>query len=133
MIVARRARFATDSETIAPMTASDDRRVRDHPVLGQLPDVPEVAFSFDGRPVFGRAGEPIIAALFAAGVRVLRTTEGGEPRGGYCLVGRCGDCRVTVDGRPDVLACQTPVRAGSRVDTQHGLGTWPADDADRPA
>ena len=105
---------------------NEDRRVRDHPLLGLLPAVAEVRFSHDGRELTARAGESLIAALFAAGVRVLRTMpESGEPRGGYCLIGRCADCLMTVDGALNVRVCQTPVRGGMRVETQHGLGRWP--------
>ena len=98
-------------------------RVLDHPLLGTLPDVPSVVFTFDGVPVTGRVGEPIAAALLAAGVRVFRTTPRfGDARGGYCLIGRCTDCAVVVDGVPGVPACVTPVRAGMVVRRQHGLG-----------
>ncbi len=79
--------------------------------------------SFDAREVVGREGEPLLATLLAAGVRVLRTMpRTGETRGGYCLVGRCTDCMVVVDGRPNVRACITPLRPGMRVETQVGLG-----------
>ena len=113
-------------------TATNDQpdpRVRDHPRLGPLPDAPGVRFTFDGRPLAGRAGEPIAAALLAAGVRVFRTMpRTGEARGGSCLVGRCADCWVVVDGEPNVRACLEPVRDGMAVRTQRGLG----EDAWRP-
>jgi predicted molibdopterin-dependent oxidoreductase YjgC len=98
-------------------------RIDDHPALGPVPAVADVTFMFDGAPLTGRSGEPIAAALLAAGVRVFRTMPGsGEPRGGFCLVGRCVDCLVVVDGQPNVRACVTPLRAGVRVETQRGLG-----------
>lgn len=101
----------------------DDHRVQDHPLLGPLPASPAVHLTFDGRPITARAGEPIVAALLAAGVRVFRTMpRSGEARGGWCMVGRCGDCAVVVDGIPNVPACVTPVAAGMVVQTQHGLG-----------
>jgi aerobic-type carbon monoxide dehydrogenase small subunit (CoxS/CutS family) len=46
----------------------------------------------------------------------------GDARGGYCMIGRCTDCLVVVDGLPNVPACRTPVSAGQAVRTQHGLG-----------
>ena len=116
----------------SPRSSEGAKRVRVHPVLGPLPPAPEAIFTFDGRPILARRGEPIAAALLAAGVRVFRTMPGtGEPRGGYCLVGRCTDCLVVVDGRPNVRACVTPVRAGMRVATQLGLGedAWDLGDA----
>jgi predicted molibdopterin-dependent oxidoreductase YjgC len=101
------------------------RRISDHPVLGSLPPAEPITITVDGRPVEARAGEPVAAALLAAGVRVWRTMpQAGEARGGYCLVGRCPDCLVTIDGRPGIRACVTPVRAGMTVETQHGLGEW---------
>ena len=39
-------------------------------------------------------------------------------------MGVCQDCLVTVDGRPNVRACVTPVRDGMRVESQRGLGDW---------
>jgi hypothetical protein len=98
-------------------------RVAVHPILGELPTEPLVEFTFDGDVVAGRAGEPIAAALFAAGYRVLRTMPRfGDSRGGYCMIGRCTDCQVVVDGIPNVPACLTPVSVGLSVETQHGLG-----------
>jgi hypothetical protein len=98
-------------------------RITAHPILGDLPPVPLVEFTFDGATVSGREGEPIAAALFAAGYRVLRTMPRfGDARGGYCMIGRCADCLIVVDGVPNVPACRTPVSAGQAVRTQHGLG-----------
>ena len=95
----------------------------DHSILGPLPDVPAVTFLFDGVELVAREGEPIAAALLAAGFRVLRTMpESDDPRGGYCMVGRCSDCQVVVDGRAGVRACVTPVQPGMVVQTQIGVG-----------
>ena len=103
-------------------SAATRRRVVDHALLGPLPDVEEIAFTFDGEPVLARTGEPLLAALLAAGIRSVRTMPAtGERRGGWCLVGRCTDCLVVVDGVPNVRACVEPVRAGMLVETQHGL------------
>lgn len=80
-------------------------------------------FTFDDAVVEGRAGEPLAAALFAAGIRVLRTMPRfGDARGGFCMIGRCTDCMVVVDGVPNVRACVTPVSTGLDVRTQWGLG-----------
>jgi sarcosine oxidase subunit alpha len=85
-----------------------------------------VSIWFDGVPLEARAGEPLIIALLAAGVRVLRKMpHHGEARGGFCLSGRCSDCLMIVDDIPGTLACTTVVRDGMRVETQHGHGRWP--------
>lgn len=93
-------------------------RVTEHPVLGEAPPAEWVEFSFDGRPMRGRLGEPIGAALLASGVRALRRHEvDGAPRGLFCGIGHCFECRVTVDGVPGLRACLTPLRAGMCVES----------------
>lgn len=79
----------------------------------------------DGRPIQAVEGEPVAAALLAAGVYAMRTTvKRGEPRGVFCAIGRCTDCVMTVDGIPNVRTCITPVREGMKVATQRGVGRW---------
>jgi hypothetical protein len=111
-------------------------RLETHPLLGSLPPASPIAFTVDGRPLSGRLGEPILAALLAGGLRTCRTMPlDGGARGGYCLVGRCPDCLMQVDGELNVRTCLTPLREGMRVVTQHGLGTWetPSDEPPDPA
>jgi len=97
-------------------------RTAAHQILGDLPHGRRIEFTFDGAAVEGREGEPIAAALFAAGFRVLRTMPRfGGARGGYCMIGRCADCMVVVDGIPNMMACLTPISAGLDVRTQRGL------------
>lgn len=64
------------------------------------------------------AGETIAGALLASGRRAWRHTRHGQPRGLFCGIGLCYDCLVTVNGTPNVRACQTSVAAGMVVDTQ---------------
>jgi len=87
--------------------------VDDHAVLGPAVRGREVTFSFNGKPVVGHDGEPIAVALWAAGIKAVRTDlRSGEPRGIYCGVGHCYECRVTVNGVPNVRSCLEPVRPG---------------------
>lgn len=88
-------------------------RVEKHPVLGDREGGQFVSITVDGREVPAVEGEPIAAALLAAGIRVMRKTPRfGEPRGVFCGIGRCTDCIMTVDGAPNVRTCVTPVRSG---------------------
>ncbi len=83
---------------------------------------PHVQFFCDGRPLTGQAGEPLAVALLAHGIRVFRVMPGsGETRGGFCLVGRCADCLMTVDGVANVRACVTSLRAGMIASRPLGL------------
>lgn len=84
-----------------------------------------VGIIVDGRPLLAFTGETLAAALLAAGIRELRrTSRWFAPRGLYCGIGVCFDCVMTVDGRPNVRACQIEVRPGMRVDSQSGDGRW---------
>ncbi|MET3574937.1 (2Fe-2S)-binding protein [Bhargavaea ullalensis] len=91
-------------------------RILDHPVLGKLDASPKVSFLFNGKEYEGIENEPIAAALLANGVRTLRRhEESGSPRGIYCNIGHCFECRVTVDGVQGMRACLTPVKDGMVV------------------
>ncbi len=70
----------------------------------------------------GLEGEPIAAALHAAGVRLLRTTPKGRPRGLFCAIGNCSSCYVVVDGVPNVRSCIEPLREGMVIMRQTGHG-----------
>lgn len=88
-------------------------RVTKHPVLGDSSPGRQVTIWLDGEKLSAVEGEPIAAALFAHGRRVLRRTpRHHEPRGVFCGIGRCTDCIMTVDGVPNVRTCVTPVRDG---------------------
>ena len=98
-------------------------RVAEHPILGAEEAAEYVTIYFDGKPIKAKVGEPIAAALTAAGIKAFRTTPNkGERRGIFCAIGRCTDCMMVVDDRPNVRTCITPVRDGMRVETQKGLG-----------
>lgn len=97
------------------------RRLVAHPRRGPAPPAPLVAITVDGTAIAARAGEPLLAALVAAGHTTLwRSARRDEPRGGFCHAGQCADCRIVVDGQPNVVACCTPVCAGMVVATQQG-------------
>ncbi len=97
-------------------------RVVEHPVLGPLPESAQVTIFFEGRPIAARAGEPVAAALLAAGIKALRITRRRhEPRGIFCALGRCTDCVMVVDGVPNTRTCTTTVREGMQVRRQ-GVG-----------
>jgi predicted molibdopterin-dependent oxidoreductase YjgC len=96
-------------------------RITEHPVLG----IPEkgrlVKFTMDGKEMEGYEGEPVAAALKAAGIMIHRyTAKQHKPRGIFCAIGRCTDCVMVVDGRPNIRTCMTPLREGMTVQTQYG-------------
>lgn len=97
-------------------------RITDHPIL-QFSQKEMAAFTFNGQPLEGVTGEPIAAALYAAGVKALRHSHRHHrPRGLFCAIGNCSSCLMTVDGIPNVRVCVEPLRAGMAVQTQEGKG-----------
>jgi sarcosine oxidase, subunit alpha len=81
-------------------------RIKEHPVLGNLNDRERISFQFDGIRYEAYENETIAAALLANGIRKLRVHEdSGTPRGIYCNIGHCLECRVTVNNQANVRAC----------------------------
>jgi D-hydroxyproline dehydrogenase subunit gamma len=76
-----------------------------------------ITLHVDGHPVRVRAGTTVAAALAAAGVAASRRSVTGQPRGPLCGMGICFECRVTIDGIPHRLGCQTLCNAGMEVQT----------------
>lgn len=101
-------------------------RILQHPILGETQNGKRVTFTYDGKELEGYEGEPIAAALKAAGVMVHRyTKKEHKPRGIFCAIGRCTDCVMVVDGKPNVRTCVTPLSEGMNVQTQYGVSEKP--------
>ena len=98
-------------------------RIQNHPILGEDTRKSIVTVKINGQPYKAIEGEMIAAVLMANGIRVHRhTTKKHEPRGVFCGIGQCTDCVMTVNGKPNVRACITPVEDGMVIETQEGFG-----------
>lgn len=92
------------------------KRIIHHPVLDKIDETDTISFTFDNKKYEALRDESIAAALLANGIRTLRHhEETGTPRGIYCNIGHCFECRVTVDGKQGVRACLTPIQEGMDV------------------
>ncbi|MEH7236428.1 (2Fe-2S)-binding protein [Bacillus sp. JJ1562] len=81
-------------------------------------EIPTVSFTFNHLTLQGKAGEPIVAALMANGIKsVRRCTTTGEARGLYCGIGHCYECRAEVNGVNNVRTCLTPLQANMEIQT----------------
>jgi predicted molibdopterin-dependent oxidoreductase YjgC len=104
-------------------------RIIEHPILPDDEKKP-VTIYYNGKPLEAMEGEPVAAALMAAGIRSMRTTAKlHEPRGIFCAIGRCTDCMMVVDGVPNTRTCVTYVYDGMRVERQDGLGAFGSPDS----
>lgn len=94
------------------------KRVTDHPILGKIEEQERITFTFDENQLQGYKGDTIASALLANGIRSLREhEESGSPRGIYCNIGHCYECRVTVNGNVGVRACLTELKDGMVVNS----------------
>jgi hypothetical protein len=77
--------------------------------------------TWNGAAIPARLGEPLAAALLAAGVTHFRDTAvSGSARGPLCLMGACFDCLVEVEGVANTQACLVPVTPGLAARMQAG-------------
>ncbi|WP_164669338.1 (2Fe-2S)-binding protein [Virgibacillus doumboii] len=98
-------------------------RIKEHPILGELERRP-VTITFNGLDYEAREGESIAAALLANDIRVLGYSDKDrKPRGIYCGIGHCFECRVTVNGKRSVRACITEVKDQMKIESQDGEDT----------
>lgn len=79
----------------------------------------DVLVTIDGEPIEVPAQTTVVAAVFRRyGVRGTRISVSGQPRAAFCGMGVCQECRMTIDDRAHVLACQTICRDGMRICTE---------------
>ncbi|MGN6652695.1 (2Fe-2S)-binding protein [Trinickia sp.] len=82
-------------------------------------DDARVVVTLDGIPFEVPAYTTVAAAVVRRyGVRATRISVSGQPRTMLCGMGICQECRMTVDGRAHVLACQTMCRHGMAIRTE---------------
>jgi aerobic-type carbon monoxide dehydrogenase small subunit (CoxS/CutS family) len=71
----------------------------------------------DGAPLRVPVGTVVAAAIARAGATRFRRSVLGQPRGPLCGMGICMECRVTVNGQPQVRSCLTLCADGMEVRT----------------
>lgn len=98
------------------------KRIINHPVLDKIDETDTVSFTFNQQKLIALNGESLAAALLVNDIRTLRVhEESGTPRGIYCNIGHCFECRVNVNGEPGVRACLTPVHENMVVSSEGKL------------
>lgn len=77
-----------------------------------------VSITVDGVAHSAVAGTSVAVALENAGIPLRRSVR-GEARGAVCGMGICHECRVTINGVPQLRACMVAVVEDMDVHT-HG-------------
>lgn len=98
-------------------------RITEHPLLDFKKDRKRIAFTFEGRNLYGYEGDTIASALIANGIWKFREslTE-KRARGLYCAIGNCSSCHMIVDGEANVKTCITTLKEGMVVKVQGDRG-----------
>lgn len=82
-----------------------------------------VTITLDGEEILAERGEPVAAALIAAGKMMLaRSPKFHRPRGPACMRAACDGCLARVDETPNVMTCMIPAQEGTAVVSQNRLG-----------
>ncbi|WP_019241740.1 MULTISPECIES: (2Fe-2S)-binding protein [Bacillus] len=103
---------------------NNSNRIIVHPILNDLTNRRTIRFTFNRKEIAGIEGDTIASALLANGIRTIRLhEESGTPRGIYCNIGHCFECRVTVDGLYGSRSCLTLIEDGMKVEGGQKLPT----------
>jgi sarcosine oxidase subunit alpha len=82
-----------------------------------------VTITLDGEEILAERGEPVAAALIAAGKMMLaRSPKFHRPRGPACMRAACDGCLARVDETPNVMTCMVAAQEGTAVVSQNRLG-----------
>lgn len=87
------------------------------PLLVRLPGAQgqPLPFTLDGVACTGVDGDTVLTAVLAQGDRLRHTEFSASPRAGFCLMGACQDCWMSLaDGRR-LRGCSTPLEAGMQL------------------
>lgn len=91
------------------------KRIYNHPLLKNI-RTENVEIYFNHQPLICKVGESVASCLLAHDIRNIRHHEqDGSPRGIFCNIGHCFECRADIDGKKGVRTCLTPVREGMSV------------------
>ena len=91
------------------------KRIYNHPLLKNI-ETESIEISFNHQPLTCNIGESVASCLLANDIRTIRRhEEDGSPRGIFCNIGHCFECRATIDGKSGVRTCLTPVQEGMSV------------------
>jgi sarcosine oxidase subunit alpha len=77
----------------------------------------QVQLSVNGRSLRVPPGTVVAAAIAQTGAARFRRSVIGHGRGPLCGMGVCMECRVTIDGQPQVRSCLTLCAPGMEVQT----------------
>jgi hypothetical protein len=89
---------------------------------------PSVPFFLDGQLASALAGDTVLTAVLTQAAHLRHTEFSGAPRAGFCMMGACQDCWISLEDGRRVRACSTFITAGmrlvSRAPATHGQDAY---------
>lgn len=76
-----------------------------------------IVFMLDGKSVRALRGDTILTAILTHQSQLRQSDTQGEPRAGFCLMGACQDCWVSLESGERLRACSTTILPGMRLVT----------------
>ena len=82
-----------------------------------------VTITVDGKKINVPEGISIAAAVLGHSGKCTTGSNSvsGDPRAPYCLMGVCFECRMEVDGEPDIQSCLVAVQQGMVIKKQKSV------------
>lgn len=81
---------------------------------------PALPFTLDGQPASGLLGDTLLTAVLTQAEHLRGSDFSAQPRAGFCLMGACQDCWVSLGDGRRVRACATLLEAGQVVCREPG-------------
>jgi aerobic-type carbon monoxide dehydrogenase small subunit (CoxS/CutS family) len=76
-----------------------------------------VKIIINGEPVSVSPLTVVATAIASEGITRFRRSVTGKPRTALCGMGVCFECRVTINGQPNVRSCQILCEEGMEIVT----------------
>jgi sarcosine oxidase subunit alpha len=104
------------------------KRITNHPLLEDV-ETETVEIYFNNKPLECNINDSVASCLLANGIRTVRHHEqDGSPRGIFCNIGHCFECRADINGKKGVRTCLTQVKDGMTVTSgqqlPHDVKEW---------
>ena len=101
------------------MKTPDNLRQADIPQFVRLHETERATTEFfiDGQACQALAGDTVLTAVLTNQGAVRRTEFSGQLRAGFCLMGACQDCWISLESGQRIRACSTMLQSGMRVVT----------------
>jgi len=85
--------------------------------IGTINRKDRIKIYVNGNEVLAYKGESVLSSLIAAGYKSLRESPILiEKRGGFCGMGVCYECQVSINGIPKLRSCMIEVEDNMRIE-----------------